>query len=60
MALGKRLIELESKLANGGLTDAEKIEYFDIMNQKREIDKQINAAQEESERKEKRKRNGLR
>ncbi|HRX43969.1 MAG TPA: hypothetical protein P5059_01820 [Candidatus Dojkabacteria bacterium] len=55
MALGKRLIELESKLANGGLTDAEKIEYFDIMNQKREIDKQINAAQEESERKRKKK-----
>lgn len=55
MALGKRLTELESKLANGGLTDAEKIEYFDIMNQKREIDKQINAAQEESERKRKNK-----
>lgn len=54
-ALGRQLLELETKLANGGLTDEEKIQYFDLMNQKREIDKQINDVQQESERKRKNK-----
>ena len=46
---------METQLAANGLTDAEKIQYFDLMNQKKEIDKLINQVQQETERKRKNK-----
>jgi len=46
-ALGRELAILEEKLASVGLTDAEKIRYFDILKAKENIDKQINQVEQE-------------
>ena len=54
-ALGRELAELEEKLASVGLTDAEKIKYFDILKAKENIDKQINQVEQENKRKRERK-----
>ncbi len=51
LTLAKELADLEEKMLNGGLTDAEKIIYFDLQFQKNEIDKQLNILQIESEKK---------
>ena len=49
-ALGRELAALEEKLASVGLTDAEKITYFDILKAKENIDKQINRVEQERKR----------
>jgi len=54
-ALGRELAELEEKLASVGLTDAEKIKYFDILKAKENIDKQINQVEQENKKKKERK-----
>lgn len=54
-ALGRELEELEKRLASAGLTDAEKIRYFDILKAKENIDKQINQVEQENKRKRERK-----
>ncbi len=55
-ALGRELAVLEAKLITpGGLTDAEKIRYFDILKQKEAIDKPLEIATQESEKKRKNK-----
>jgi len=54
-ALGRELAALEEKLASVGLTDAEKITYFDILKAKENIDKQINRVEQESKKKRERK-----
>jgi len=55
-ALGRGLAELETKLATEeGLTDAEKIRYFDLSRQKLEIDRGINLAEQENAQRVKRK-----
>ena len=54
-ALGRELAILEEKLASVGLTDAEKIRYFDILKAKENIDKQINQVEQENKRKRERK-----
>ena len=54
-ALGRELSVLEEKLVSAGLTDAEKIRYFDILKAKENIDKQINQVEQENKRKRERK-----
>jgi len=54
-ALGRELSVLEEKLVSVGLTDAEKIRYFDILKAKENIDKQINQVEQENKRKRERK-----
>ena len=54
-ALGRELAILEEKLASVGLTDAEKIRYFDILKAKENIDKQINQVEQENKKKKERK-----
>ena len=55
-ALGRELSVLEEKLVSVGLTDAEKIRYFDILKAKENIDKQINQVEQGIRRREKQKR----
>ena len=54
-ALGRELSVLEEKFVSAGLTDAEKIRYFDILKAKENIDKQINQVEQENKRKRERK-----
>ena len=54
-ALGRELSVLEEKLVSAGLTDAEKIRYFDILKAKENIDKQINQVEQENKKKKERK-----
>lgn len=55
-ALGRELAALEAKLGTEeGLTDAEKIRYFDLLKAKEAIDKELQIATEESEKKRKNK-----
>lgn len=54
-ALGRELAVLEEKLASVGLTDAEKVRYFDILKAKENIDKQINQVEQENKKKRERK-----
>jgi len=54
-ALGRELVELEDRLESVGLTDAEKIRYFDILKAKENIDEQINKVEQENKKKRERK-----
>ena len=54
-ALGGELVALEEKLASVGLTDAEKITYFNVLKAKENIDKQINQVEQENKKKKERK-----
>jgi hypothetical protein len=55
LALTQQLAELEDRERTQGLTDAEKVQWFDLNRQKEAIDSQINQEQQESRRKRERK-----
>lgn len=53
--VNKRLAELEAKANDGTITDEERIEYFQVLNTKRQLDSQIQTTTEQEDSKRKRK-----